>query len=171
MMNETLKLWKSFPLHQSSNLSLLEEQILLNESEWNAAAHFIMQSDFQSLPSGKKELTTKGTYISVSEYTTRQQGDFETHRNYVDVQILVSGNEIIYVAPAELLGVETVAYNEQKDIAFFAEPQQSIAIQMKPGVYALFFPSDGHKPSMSVSHNQDESVKKIVIKIPFVKKH
>lgn len=170
-MNETLKIWKSFPLHESSNFTLLEEQIQLNETEWKAAADFIKNHDLLSLPLGKQELTKNGTYASVSEYLTRHEGDFETHRNYIDVQIVVSGNEIIYVAPADELGDVTIAYNEQKDIAFFAEPKQSTAIQMKSGVYALFFPSDGHKPSMSVNSDHEEQVKKIVIKIPFVKKH
>ena len=51
-------------------------------------------------------------------------------------------------------------YNEEKDITKFAIPSDSY-IDIKPGMFAIFFPQDGHAPCIS----SEEEIKKIVVKV------
>ena len=58
----------------------------------------------------------------VSEYETKEQNEmgYEAHREYIDIQYLISGEEKICCVPLEYLK-EKVAYNAEKDVAFFED--------------------------------------------------
>jgi len=101
----------------------------------------------------------------VSEYETKIVNElgFEAHRDYIDIQYLISGKEIINSLPLEYLK-EIKPYNKEKDAAFYEE------VEVKPqelllgnGYFAILFPQDGHMPQLCV--NKPEKVKKVVIKV------
>ena len=101
----------------------------------------------------------------VSEYTTKEVNEkgYEAHHEYVDIQYLISGKEKICCVPLEYLK-EKVAYNEEKDVAFYDEadvkPQELL---LGNGYFAILFPQDGHMPCLSV--NKPTAVKKVVVKV------
>ena len=101
----------------------------------------------------------------VSEYTTKETNEngYEAHRDYIDIQYLVSGAEKIYCLPLDYLS-EKIAYCKDIDAAFYKEeeikPQELL---MGNGYFAIFFPQDGHMPGLSFKRS--EGVKKIVVKI------
>ena len=101
----------------------------------------------------------------VSEYTTKEINDngYEAHHNYIDIQYLLSGEEIVYSLPLEYLN-EIKAYNKDIDAAFYVEtdikPQE---LQLGNGYFAILYPQDGHMPQLFV--NNPVSVKKVVIKV------
>lgn len=103
----------------------------------------------------------------VSEYTTKKvnENGYEAHRDYIDIQYLISGQEKICCLPLEYLK-ETKSYNKEIDAAFYEEadmkPQEII---IGKGYFAVFYPQDGHMPCMSVEKSNKS--KKIVIKIIF----
>ena len=91
-------------------------------------------------------------------------GSFEAHRMYIDIQIVVTGQEIMYWSPAsELTSVKT-PYNYEKDAIFFEEPKHSIPMLFRENDFAVFFPSDGHKPRCQAA-GKPEKVRKIVVKV------
>ena len=53
----------------------------------------------------KKHILSDNIYANVEEYTTKDVGYFEAHRDYLDIQILLSGEEVIEYTP--LLGFKT----------------------------------------------------------------
>lgn len=101
----------------------------------------------------------------VSEYTTKEINEFgyEAHRDYIDIQYLIYGDEKIYCLPLEYLK-ETKAYNKEIDAAFYeeedAKPQELL---LGNGYFAILFPQDGHMPQLCES--KPEKVKKVVIKV------
>lgn len=101
----------------------------------------------------------------IQEYDTvdAKEALFETHRSFIDIQIVVGGREIIYWTPASRLTSVKTAYNPEKDIAFFEEPAVSVPLRLEEGDFAVFFPSDGHKTRCFVS--EPMRVNKIVVKV------
>lgn len=114
--------------------------------------------------SGVYELNDRVKAI-VSEYITKAINDngYEAHREFIDIQYLISGEEILCSLPLEFLK-EIKPYNKDCDSAFFEE------IDIKPqylllgnGFFAILFPQDGHMPQLCV--NEPKAVKKVVIKV------
>ena len=105
-----------------------------------------------------------GAYAVVSEYETRidDAPRFENHREYIDVQVLVSGAETVLAGAA--LGSELVE-PYTPDAEFYAAAAAVQSITLRPGVFALFFPGDAHAPGLADGGNP-ALVKKIVGKLP-----
>ncbi len=102
--------------------------------------------------------------IQAYETIKPETGSFETHRSYIDIQIMVEGQEIMYWAPmSELTAIKT-PYNFEKDLVFFEEPKHKIPMLFREGDFAVFFPTDGHKPRCQAA-GKAEKVKKIVVKV------
>ena len=101
----------------------------------------------------------------VSEYETKIVNEFgyEAHRDNIDIQYLVCGEEVINSLPLEYLK-ETKPYNKEIDAAFYEEvevkPQE---LQLGNGYFAILFPQDGHMPQLSV--DMPKKVKKVVLKV------
>jgi YhcH/YjgK/YiaL family protein len=50
-------------------------------------------------------------------------------------------------------------YNAEKDITFYPGAAESY-IDVKPGMFAIFFPQDGHAPAIT-----DTPLKKVIVKV------
>lgn len=101
----------------------------------------------------------------VSAYTTKEinENGYEAHREYIDIQYLISGKEVVNSLPLEYLK-ELKAYNKESDSAFYVEtgikPQELL---LGNGYFAILFPQDGHMPQLCV--NTSGFVKKVVVKV------
>lgn len=103
----------------------------------------------------------------VSEYTTKEANEngYETHRQNIDIQYLLKGNEKITCLPVEKLS-ETKSYCEETDAAFYnaVTCHTPSTLTLRPlSSFAIFFPQDGHMPQLCV--NEAEKVKKVVVKV------
>lgn len=113
---------------------------------------------------GRYFLDGEDLFAVVQTYDTAPATDkrFESHLRYIDIQYLVSGRERILHAPADTLVVGT-PYNDEKDVAFYADPAASSSCLVLPGQFALFYPADGHKPGCMAGGR--ETVVKVVLKV------
>ena len=101
----------------------------------------------------------------VSEYETKMvnENGFEAHREYIDIQYLISGEEIVGYLPIECLN-EIKAYNKECDAAFYVGVGlKHQELQLGNGFFAIFFPQDGHMPCLSI--DEPINVKKVVVKV------
>lgn len=114
-------------------------------------------------------LEVAGCRISVSDGMTRRRGEarYEYHRRMADVQLLVQGEEDLYVFPVCDLEPDG-PFDEAHDIGFCCPAPVPTRIRLKPGRFVLLLPWDGHMPSMAVD-NLPQVVRKIVAKIPLDK--
>jgi biofilm protein TabA len=101
-------------------------------------------------------------------YSTRisKESLFESHVKYVDIQFLISGEEIIEVAHTDLLEVDS-KYNEEGDYSLYKPNSSSSKIIMKKGDLSILFPQDGHMPGIQ-SQGKSQQVFKTVVKIPYL---
>lgn len=96
---------------------------------------------------------------------SRTECFYETHRLYIDVQCVLSGEEYIDVLPAS--GLEVVKpYRPEKDVAIYKDPGPGPGerLRLGPGSIAVFFPQDGHMPGQRI--DGPVLVRKTVIKVP-----
>jgi YhcH/YjgK/YiaL family protein len=132
---------------------------------WKDLEPFV-QRLHSELPEGKCWIREPDIFALVSSYKTRplHEGRFETHERYVDIQILLSGSEIIDVTPLDGLIPDT-DYDEQNDIRFYEMADvPAVRLTMQPGCFALFFPQDSHCPQLT-PQTDVQNVRKVVIKI------
>lgn len=104
-----------------------------------------------------------GRFANAEEYETKLTSRFEAHRKMVDVQIVISGAELIHFAPiTDEFQVEQ-EYDPKKDIMFMTGEVKDTVL-LRAGEACVIGPDLAHMPGMAV--NGSSHVKKIVLKIP-----
>lgn len=125
---------------------------------------FLAQPNLADLPLGRNEIDGDNVYANVLEYDTVPAGDkeLEAHRDYYDVQFVVSGEELLQYAPT--CGLDVVqAYVEADDFCLLKTPEAATSITLHAGELAIFAPEDAHKPGCTL--NEPTRVRKIVVKV------
>lgn len=127
------------------------------------ALEFIMNLDLDNLEVGKYELEGKDLFYMVAEYETLSldEGKYESHINYIDIQLLVSGSESFRCASKDSQEV-TVPYNSEKDIEFYTL-SEGYDFKLVPGMFSIVMPTELHAPKLMAG--KKENVKKVVVKI------
>jgi len=103
-------------------------------------------------------------------YCTIWQGDakgvdippLEVHDSYIDIHILLKGNETIGVRDRSSCNAENISYDSEKDIAFLEEMPENF-VSLSPGNIAIIYPYDAHAPLIG-----EGELKKAVIKVKFL---
>ena len=124
---------------------------------------YITKTDFSAMEPGRYELDGSNIFALVQAYDSipREQGKWECHRNYIDIQYIAEGVEQIGVNNIGKMKV-TTEYNPEKDIAFLSGDGDYVTFSK--GSYGIFFPEDAHQPKIAPG-NVPGKVKKVVIKI------
>lgn len=106
-----------------------------------------------------------GVYANVDVYEPKEfeACKFEAHKKYIDIQMLLDGEERLDYTPVNGLEVSE-AYDEKRDVMFFRNPAKSVdGVILKPYKFAFINTWEAHKPQISTGCKQ---VKKVVVKIP-----
>ena len=124
---------------------------------------YIANTDFSKMEPEKYELDGANLFVLVQEYDSvpREQGVWECHRKYIDIQYIAEGVEQIGVNNIDNMQV-TTDYNPEKDVAFLSG--EGDYVTFSKGSYGIFFPEDAHQPRIA-PENFSEKVKKVVVKI------
>lgn len=125
------------------------------------AIEYIMYNNIEILPVGKHKIVGDDVFALVQEYETKPITDnvLESHKKYIDIQYVVSGEELIGYAPVEKLKIYK-EYDDDNDYMLYEGNYELHKISN--GRFAIYFPHDGHKPTINSEKN---TVRKIVIKI------
>ena len=143
----------------TDTLNHLDRYISLHPS-FEKMAEFLQQTDLATLDVGRYEIDGDNLFVNINTYETKPNKRVEFHKKYVDVQIVLSGQEQIGWIPTNLVSI-TTPYDEIKDIAFgMAETDKLTA---KNDRFFIFFPEDAHQPGLAI--NEPSQVKKAVFKI------
>ena len=136
----------------------------VNEN-FEKAFEFIQKATKENLPAGKYELDGNKVYAMVQEYDAKSDngGNFEAHRNYIDIQYIAQGIEAMGVAEASR-GELSVEYDATYDVLFYALGDKTQKLVLQSGDFAVFYPHDAHKPGLCVE-GESPKVKKIVVKV------
>lgn len=122
--------------------------------------------DLTQLESGTHTITDE-IFMNVftpetSESSTKKA---ELHRKFIDIQVLITGEEWIeYSANYPNLDNYT-AYNEEDDYQLIDDIPNKSMVKLLPKMAAVFFPYEPHKPCCHYD-NQTKQLKKLVVKVP-----
>ena len=119
----------------------------------------------QPFEKGRHGVDGEEIFINAAEYDTKPQEDsfFEAHRKYVDIMLMLEGEERIGCKHVEKLASITRPYDENGDALIAAMEEELTSIHMTPGDMVVFFPEDGHAPGMD--WNKTSHVKKLIAKV------
>lgn len=121
----------------------------------------VAEGDTQRVELGAGAFALEQTYRT----KTRAEGFFESHRKYIDVQLIVAGEEVMEVEDIARLTV-SAPYVSERDLIKYGDPAVSSRLIMRAGDAAVFFPEDGHMPSLQ--WRGAALVRKSVVKVPAV---
>lgn len=117
----------------------------------------------EKLP-GRYELRGDDIFMNVMTFATQpaESKKAELHAQYVDIQLLLSGEErILFGAAGAARQCEEVHTDEDYQLCSAIENAQ--AVTLKPGMFAVFMPGEPHKPGCTVALSQE--IKKTVVKV------
>ena len=118
----------------------------------------------QEKPPGRYELQGDNIFMNVMQFATQspEQKKAELHQQYIDIQVLLSGEERI------LFGMTDSArhceeMHVEDDYQLCSQIADEQAMVLKPGKFVIFMPGEPHKPGCMVGGPGE--IKKVVIKV------
>ena len=122
---------------------------------------WIKNNDLLNLPDGRYEISDK-IYANLQSYMTKDDAPYEAHRDYIDIQYMVKGEELSGFTDYSNCST-TEQYNKEKDIEFLKCNIKEEFCKITEGEFFVFFPHDAHKPAIKVDKNKN--VKKVIVKV------
>ena len=126
------------------------------------AFEYIKTQDLKSLEVGKFDISEglKGAIAEKEGMTAEESASkFECHDNHIDIQLCITGPEVIGWRPRSKCSSLKGEYNAEKDVLFYNEAPD-MHFTLNDNQFAIFFPEDVHAPMIS-----EGVVKKMVIKV------
>jgi YhcH/YjgK/YiaL family protein len=150
--------------HESVNKAVFAKQYQVNKTYWDKAFAFLKNNDLQTMAVGRHAIDGDNVYAMITENPTKDMDStkWESHRNYIDLQSVIKGEEKIGVADVTKLTL-TMPYDASKDVANYSGDGKFYTAL--PKTFFLFFPGDAHRPNITTNGNKPD--KKIVIKIRY----
>ena len=101
----------------------------------------------ESLADGRHVLEEGRLWVIIESADGRGQegAPLESHRKMIDIQVVLEGVERIGWRAQPDCRVSTQAYQEERDIEFYADSPR-FWLDLQPGEFAIFFPADAHAP-------------------------
>jgi YhcH/YjgK/YiaL family protein len=148
--------------HASIDKVQFANQYYSNQANWDKAFAYLKTTDVKNLANGRHVIDGTNVYAIVTEAPTKDYDKtaFESHRKYIDLQYVITGEEKMAKAPVPSVTVNK-PYDEPADIAYYTG--EGKAYTVPAGSFMIFFPTEAHRPNITPGGNK--VVKKIVIKI------
>lgn len=93
----------------------------------------------------------------------RDECFIESHKEYIDFQMVINGNEQMEYTDINKLSTSNL-YDKDKDLTIYNMSENMSKILLSKGDIAIFFPDDAHIGLPM--YKQEELVRKTVIKLP-----
>ena len=129
------------------------------------ALEFLTANDFTRFAGGRYPIEGDLMYANVDIVNTRvyEETKIEGHKDYMDVQFLVAGEEQMEIFIRQTFPDVVEAYDD-KD-CYFYDPTESgtVKIDVRPGDYCIFYPGELHRTL--IAPNEVQEICKVVVKI------
>ena len=122
---------------------------------------FFRTTDLSKLTPGRIVLQGDDLFVNVNrqDAQTRDEVPIEAHKEYIDIQVPISTDEEMGFISAAFMPAPSVPYSEQKDVAFYPGLCDTY-LNVKKGMFTVFFPGEGHAPAITST-----GVLKLIVKI------
>ncbi len=123
---------------------------------------YLQRTDILELKNGRYEIDGTDVFVNIQDYQTKslEDGRFEAHKKYADIQYIVKGSEKMGYGLMKDFKPVTF-YDETNDIMFLEGSGEFI--QANSGDFIIFMPQEAHMPCISVQ--ESSYVKKAVVKV------
>lgn len=121
---------------------------------------FIKNNDLSSMECGRHELRGSEVFFNLQEYETKPVQKLEAHKKYIDIQVVVNGEEYMGYTNIETTTVSE-NYEEAKDVMFLNGKVDKLKADNT--MFLIFTPDDAHMPALCVE--SPKQVKKAIFKI------
>lgn len=126
------------------------------------ALKFLAETDFSKIDLGRYELDGDNIFYMVQKYDTDPDKTVaEAHEKYIDIQFMLSGEEIIGVAP--ICAQKTLTEAKPENDVWFYECKTE-ALTLFAGSYMVLYPNDLHCPGVATKGTAAEC-RKVVVKV------
>ena len=124
----------------------------------------ILNKEYLTFKAGKNIIDGDCVFAMKVDLTLKDiaEGEFEAHREYIDIHLPLVNCEDVEVVDVNVLEV-TSAYNEEDD-CLLGIAKATSSINLEPGTFLVVYPDDAHKVGVSKQHI-NESYKKIIYKV------
>ncbi|ABY69273.1 N-acetylneuraminate anomerase [Actinobacillus pleuropneumoniae] len=122
--------------------------------------------DLVNLPLGWQDLE-EGVRMNVMEFETSpaEEKKAEMHRKFIDIQLVISGEEMIEYGLSEPDLALYDEYRDEDDYQLTDKIEHKNELILQPNMFAIFLPYEPHKPGNAVG-GQNKLLKKLVVKVP-----
>jgi biofilm protein TabA len=107
-----------------------------------------------------------GVFAMEQAYLTklRTEGRIESHRKYIDVQMMFAGVELMETTDIARLKVSE-DLTPEKDLIFYHDAREMSMLRLdQKGVTAVYFPVDAHRGG--IAEGAPALARKVIIKVP-----
>lgn len=123
------------------------------------AIDFLVKTDLNTLAMGRNEIDGDRVFANRFDYDTAEAPLTEWHERYIDMHVVVDGQEQVGVLESAGLPVEDAT---AEDHTCQVEKFESVC-SLCPGYVLITFPEDAHSPRRI--WNEGCHVKKVVVKV------
>ncbi len=155
---------KSLYPHETINKAEFAKQYQINKIYWDEAFAFLKNNNLDTMTTGRYAIDGDKVYATITENPTKNidSTKWESHRNYIDLHMVINGEEKIGVADITKLNI-IMPYDTSKDLVNYSGEGKFYVAD--PRTFFLFFPGNAHRPNITTNGNKPD--KKIVIKIRY----
>ena len=146
-----------------ANKAIAEKYNYLEE-KFLKAYKWLRETDIMALEAGSDHsIDGDKVYAQVRDYTTilPEEGKFEAHNKYFDIQYVAAGQEMFGICRREDLVLKE--QREEKDVFLYEEPDLSGVVLLKEGDMIVVAPEDAHKPKLQAGGPC--KVRKVIVKV------
>lgn len=140
---------------QLSDYGFLDDQI-------KECFEYAKQHDLLQYEKGRHEIDGDRLFVNIAEYetTTAENRFWEAHKNYLDLHLMLNGQEQI-----DLNFIENMEVKEfvEKDDFLPMEGGKNGDVTLRSGDFLICYPSDGHRTAVAV--DGPEKIKKAIFKV------
>lgn len=109
--------------------------------------------DLNRLPNGRHDIQGDDVFVNLMDTELKPASTWEVHRRYIDLQLILAGEETIAWAPKdEIAGFPP--YDSERDIQISTDPQRGNPVTLKPGMFGIYFPEDAHMPGLGTGRGR-----------------
>ncbi len=127
----------------------------------DTALRFLMGTDMRCLKMGKNVVDGDAVYVNRFDYDTVAEPITEGHLRYIDIHVVLEGEEIVAVSDTSTL--TEIERKEDEDYIGFQGKFQSLNT-LRPEDVLICFPEDAHSPKR-ICGTSSCHVKKAVVKV------
>lgn len=125
------------------------------------AFEYIRDTDLDALAPGRYAILGDDLFAIVEQVPAKTQeiAKLEAHRRYIDIQLVLEGDEAMGWKPLADCLNPVSEHSEERDIRFFHDAPASY-VPVPPDHFCIFFPEDAHAPLVG-----NGSIRKVIFKV------